>query len=124
MKKFPLYVMGAAYVLAGLNHFLHPEFYLKMLEGFLPYPEGLNIISGAAEMLLGIGVMIPATRKLSAWGIILLLLAIFPANINMAIHHNEWNFSAFMLYVRLPIQFLLIWWAYQYTKGEKLVASS
>jgi uncharacterized membrane protein len=116
LKKIPLYLMGAAYVLAGLNHFLRPDFYMKMLEGFLPYPKALNYISGAAEILLGIGVMIPATRKLSAWGLILLLIAIFPANINMAIHASEWNFSAAMLYLRLPIQLLLIGWAYQYTK--------
>ena len=110
-------VMGLLYVLAGINHFLHPDFYLKMLVGFLPYPNELNSISGAIEIVLGIGVMLPQTRKISAWGIILLLIVIFPANINMALHSTEWNFSAFALYARLPIQFLLIWWAYRYTNN-------
>ena len=109
-------VMGVLYILAGINHFRNPRFYLKMLEGFLPYPNALNIISGAAEIILGIGLMIPATRSISAWGIILLLIAIFPANINMALHTEQWKFSPVALYVRLPIQLLLIWWAYQYTK--------
>lgn len=117
MKKYAVYLMGILYVLAGINHFLRPDFYLKMLVGFLPYPNELNIISGAIEIVLGIGVMLPQTKKISAWGIILLLVAIFPANINMALHASEWNFTAAMLYLRLPIQFLLIWWAYRYTKN-------
>ena len=111
--------MGAAYIFAGVNHFWHPDFYLKMLVGFLPYPEALNIISGAAEILIGIGVMIPQTRRISAWALIALLIAIFPANINMAVHHSEFNLPAFGLYLRLPIQFLLIWWAYVYTKKAR-----
>jgi uncharacterized membrane protein len=116
--------MGAAYIFAGLNHFINRDFYLKMLEGFLPFPETLNYISGAAEIFLGLGVMIPEARRVSAWGIILLLIAIFPANINMALNAQEWNMPSAMLYLRLPIQFLLIWWAYQYTRCEKPVASS
>lgn len=116
MKKYLVFLMGAAYIFAGINHFWHPDFYLKMLAGFLPYPEALNIISGAAEIIVGIGVMIPQTRRISAWALIVLLLAIFPANINMAIHANEWSFSAAVLYLRLPIQFLLIWWAYLYAR--------
>ena len=103
-------------MLAGINHFVHPGFYLKMLNGFLPYPNVLNTISGAAEILLGVGLLFPQTRMISAWGIILLLIAVFPANINMALHKSEWTFSAMALYLRLPIQFVLIWWAYQYTK--------
>ncbi len=111
-----MYVMAVAYILAGINHFRKPWFYEKMLNGFLPYPSALNIISGVAEIILGIGLMIPATRIISAWGIILLLIAIFPANINMAVHREQWNISTAALYLRLPIQLLLIWWAYQYTK--------
>jgi uncharacterized membrane protein len=120
MKKYLVYVMGIGYVLAGLNHFAHPDFYLKMLVGFLPFPEALNAISGAAEILVGIGVMIPQTRRFSAWALIALLIAIFPANINMAIHHQNWNFSQIALYLRLPIQFLLIWWAWLYTRKNSV----
>lgn len=116
MKKYTAYLMALLYFLAGVNHFIHPEFYLKMLEGFLPYPVVLNIISGAAEIILALGLCFSSTRKFSAYGIILLLIAIFPANINMALHASEWSFSAIMLYVRLPIQLLLVWWVYVYTK--------
>ncbi len=123
MKKYSVYLMGLAYILAGINHFVHPDFYMKMLVGFLPYPSALNMISGAIEIILGIGVMLPKTRNVSAWGIILLLIAVFPANINMAIHANEWGLSVIGLYARLPIQFLLIWWAFVYTKAKQVSAS-
>ena len=123
MKKYSIYLMGAAYVLAGINHFAHTDFYLKMLTGFLPYPVALNVISGAAEIILGIGVMIPKTRKISAWGIILLLVAIFPANINMALHWQDWGQSIAPFLIRLPIQFLLLWWAYTYTKLKPVSAN-
>jgi uncharacterized membrane protein len=116
MKKYLIYLMAAAYTFAGINHFWHPGFYLKMLVGFLPYPEALNYISGVAEILIGIGLVIPATRRFSAWALIALLLAVFPANINMAIHHEQFGLPAAGLYLRLPVQLLLIWWAYIYTK--------
>lgn len=108
--------MGFLYIIAGLNHFLSPAFYMKMLVGFLPCPEVLNYLSGAIEIALGIGVMVPQTRRISAWGIIALLVAVFPANISMALHAQEWGMSPTGLYLRLPVQFLLIWWAYVYTK--------
>lgn len=116
MRKYSVYLMGLLYVLAGINHFVHPDFYLKMLVGFLPYPEILNAVSGVAEIVLGVGICVPMTRKWSAYGLILLLIAIFPANVNMALHAEQWSFSMAALYLRLPIQFLLIWWAYAYTK--------
>ena len=116
MKKYSVYLMGFLYVLAGANHFINPAFYLKMLDGFLPYGDLLNVMSGGAEIILGIAVCFLRTRKLAAYGIILLLIAVFPANIYMAVHHEAWNLSALGLYLRLPVQFLLIWWAYIYTK--------
>lgn len=119
MKRYWVYVMGVLYVLAGINHFINPGFYTKMLEGFLPYPRLLVDLSGVAEIVLGIGVMIPATRKVSAWGIIALLVAVFPANINMAVHYTNWGLNPWPFYARLPIQLLLIYWAYRYTKDRR-----
>lgn len=119
MKNVWVYIMGLLYVLAGINHFINPDFYVKMLEGFLPYPKLLVDLSGVAEILLGVGVMIPATRKLSAWGIIALLVAVFPANVNMALHPEAWGMNPWGLYARLPIQLLLIYWAYRYTKERQ-----
>ena len=116
VKEYFVYIMGVVYILAGVNHFIKEGFYEKMLAGFLPFPEALVYISGVAEILCGVGLMVPSTRRMAAWATVLLLVAIFPANINMALHREKWDYSALMLYLRLPIQFLLIWLAYIYTK--------
>lgn len=106
--------MGLLYLMAGVNHFWHSHFYIKMMAGF-PDPEILNALSGLAEIFLGIAVCIKRVRSVAAWGIILLLIAVFPANINMAIHWREWGHSIMPFLLRLPLQVLLIWWAAQYT---------
>jgi len=116
MRKISLYVMGVLYILAGLNHFWHVSFYTKMLEGFLPFPLALVYISGVAEILCGLGLLIPQTRKAAAWGTIALLVAVLPANINMALHPDQFGLAPVGLYLRLPVQLFLIWWAYIYTK--------
>jgi uncharacterized membrane protein len=117
MKKIFAYIMGVTYLFAGFNHFWHTTFYTKMVDGFLPYPVALVYISGVAEMLCGLGLLIPATRKAAAWGTIALLVAITPAHFNMIIHHEQWpDVPLWGLYLRLPIQLLLIWWAWIYTK--------
>jgi uncharacterized membrane protein len=85
-----------------------------MIPNFLPCALEIVYISGIVEIVLGIGVCIPATRSISAMGIILLLIAIFPANVNMALHPHEWKFSPLLLYLRLPLQLVLIYWAYLY----------
>lgn len=116
MKKYLVYLMGTVYILAGINHFWHEPFYTKMIYDFLPCPIQLVYVSGIAEILCGIGLLIPATRSVAAWGTIALLIAVFPANIYMAMHPEQWGVSSTGLYVRLPIQLILIWWAYTYTK--------
>jgi len=109
-----VYLMGLMYIAGGIYHFVQPRFYIKMIRNFLPYPAFIVYLSGVIEILLGIGICIPATRSLAAYGVILLLIAIFPANINMAWHADQWKYSPIILWLRLPLQFLLIWWAYQY----------
>lgn len=113
-----VFLMGLLYIAAGVNHFIHPEFYIKMIP-FLPYPIQINFLSGIVEVLVGLTVMIPAFRIKAARGIIALLVAVFPANIYMALHWAEWGNSPYPLFLRLPIQALLIWWAYLYTKPSK-----
>jgi uncharacterized membrane protein len=115
-KKYFIFFIGPAYILAGLNHFIHEAFYTKMIADFLPYPVQIVFISGVAEMLCGLGLLIPSTRKAAAWGTIALLIAIFPANIYMAMHPDKFGFPAKDLYLRLPIQLVLIWLAWIYTK--------
>jgi uncharacterized membrane protein len=116
MKKNFIFFMGVSYIAAGANHFWHAAFYIKMLQGFLPHPTALVDISGVAEILCGVGLLVPATHKIAAWATIALLVAILPANINMALHPDQWDYPLWSLYLRLPLQLVLIWLAYIYTK--------
>lgn len=113
-KDCLIYVMGLLYVAAGINHFVHPDFYIKMIP-FLPEPKLLNNLSGIFEIVLGAGVIFRSTRRASAYGLIALLITVFPANVYMALNWQLWGESPLPLIIRLPFQPLLIWWAWQYT---------
>jgi acetyl esterase len=110
--------MAALYLLAGVNHFLSPDFYSKMMPAYLPYPLFLVYLSGAIELILAIGLVLPKTKKISAWGIVVMLIAVFPANLNMALNASDWDISKISLYSRLPFQIFLIFWAWIYTRDE------
>ncbi|MBA2728904.1 MAG: DoxX family protein [Parachlamydiaceae bacterium] len=116
MKLFFAYAMGAFYILAGFMHFVYPASYLKIMPKMLPYPLMLVYLSGVAEIICGVGLLFNETRVLAAWATIALLLAIFPANINMAMNPEQFGIAPWILYLRLPLQFLFIWMAYLYTK--------
>ena len=100
-------------------HFAMPKPYVRIVPPMLPKPELLVLISGCAEILGGIGLLVPRFRRSAAYGLTLLLIAVFPANIYMAVAHvptegllgNRW-----LQWLRLPIQYPLIWWALHYTK--------
>lgn len=111
-----VYLMGGLYFLAGLYHFVNPKFYLKIMPPYLPGHEFFVAVSGVAEVILGVLLFIPATRSWAAWGIILLLIAVFPANLYMAYGDQFQAISPWIRWGRLPIQLVLIWWAFQYTK--------
>jgi len=107
------WILSAFFILAGANHFLNPGPYLSMMPSYLPWPCGLIWVSGVAEILGGIGLIDPRTRVLAAWGLIALLVAVFPANLNVALH--GWpgvNLSPWILWLRLPFQLVFIWWVY------------
>ena len=106
---------------AGANHFLSPEPYVAMIPRALPAPWELVYISGVAEILGGLGLILPATRRLAAWGLIALFIAIFPANLNMAINHlplGHYRLPDWALWARLPLQLVLIWWASSFTRRD------
>lgn len=104
------------FVAAGVNHFINPAFYENIMPPYLPWHYALVIISGVAEVVLGVGLLIPKTSRYAAWGLILLLIAIFPANLHMATHPDLYpNIPPIALWLRLPLQLLLILWAYCYT---------
>jgi uncharacterized membrane protein len=120
MKRILLFAMAMSYVAAGVNHFVNPGVYLPMMPPYLPWHRTLICLSGGAEVGLGLAVLIPSLRRAAAWGLILMLIAIFPANIHIAVHDiplfgraegfGMWN------WVRLPFQAVLIAWARWYTR--------
>jgi uncharacterized membrane protein len=111
-----VYIQAIIYIAAGMMHFIKPRPYLSMMPPWLPNPELLVLLSGVGEVAGGVGLLFPQTRSAAAWGLMLLLIAIFPANIYMAITPKFWKrFPRWALWVRLPLQFLLIWWAYRFT---------
>ena len=114
---FFLVLMAAFYVYAGIGHFRRPWFFYKITPPLLqPYKKSINVIVGIAEICGGIGLLIPDTRVWAAWGILALLVAVFPANIYMLTSKGAgMKFPLWGLWLRLPIQFILIAWAYYYT---------
>lgn len=113
---YSLYLMAFLYILAGINHFRTPRLYIKMIPPALPAPKTINIISGAAEIILGVLLCVPQLSSLAAWGIIIMLIAIFPANVYMYMNDNaSLGLPKWVRLIRLPIQLLLLYWAYLYT---------
>lgn len=117
LKKAGLYVMTLLYIVAGINHFAKTDVYISIMPPWLSYKRLLVYVSGGCEILFGILLLAATTRRLGAWAIILLLIAVYPANIQMAVNYYRSGSSYFWITIlRLPLQFILIWWAYQYTK--------
>jgi len=111
------WLFAALFVAAGVNHFVSPNFYLKIMPPYLPWHRELVLISGVFEVLLGVMLLIPSTSRLAAWGLIALLVAVFPANIYVYQHREMFpSLPAWAHLLRLPLQGVLIFWAYQYTK--------
>jgi uncharacterized membrane protein len=118
-KRFALIALSISFVVAGVNHFVNPDFFVRIMPPYLPAHLELVYLSGVFEILGGIGVLFAAVRVLARWGLIVLLLAVFPANIHMAIHPELFpEMSATVLYARLPIQFIFIAWVYWATRFE------
>jgi uncharacterized membrane protein len=110
------WLLAVGFVLAGLNHFRDPAFYLAIMPPALPWHRFLVDASGVLEVLGGLGVLLPATRRLAGWGLIALLIAVFPANLYSAESHAAIPtlraVPPVLLWVRLPFQAVFIAWAY------------
>jgi uncharacterized membrane protein len=107
--------LGLFFVAAGLAHFRRPELYVQIVPPYLPAPLELVYVSGACEILGGCGVLIPRLRRAAGWGLIALLLAVFPANWHMAlgdVRIHEFNIPPLLLWLRLPLQLVFIAWVH------------
>jgi uncharacterized membrane protein len=119
VKAILKYLLAVFFVFGGVNHFRNPDFYLPMMPPYLPWHLPLVYLSGVFEILFGLTLIIPKLTRVAAWGLILLLIAIFPANIYMAQHAELFpGTSQTFLWIRLPLQLLLILSAYWFTRPE------
>ena len=123
MLKRPLKILlGVLFIVAGSLHFLFPAPYLRIMPPYLPWPRFLVAFSGSCEMGLGVG-MFTRFSRWAAWGLIALLIAVFPANLHMALHPDQFadllpgtpSARRALFWARLPLQAVFIAWAYWFT---------
>jgi uncharacterized membrane protein len=121
MKKVFLYIMTFVYAASGIYHFVNPAFYEMIMPEWLPCHSVLNTLGGISEILLAAMLLSDKTRKVSSYLIILMLVVfLFLIHIPMAIDfYRTDNPGLTISIIRLPIQFILIWWAWLYTKPLK-----
>ena len=112
-------------VVAGVTHFTNRDFFTAIVPPYLPWPEMLVYVSGVAEIVIGVMLMVPATSRLAGWAAIALLIAVFPANIHMAMNPQLYpDVSLSALLIRLPLQGVLIALAYWFTRGAGIAAKT
>ncbi|HXX32204.1 MAG TPA: DoxX family protein [Myxococcaceae bacterium] len=119
VKTAACLLLAALMVFAGAMHFVAPRAYVRIVPGWLPRPDLLVAVSGVCEVLGGLGLLVPATRPAAAWGLVALFIAVFPANVNMAVHRIGFGrrpWPAWALWARLPLQAVLILWAAWFTR--------
>jgi uncharacterized membrane protein len=112
MAFFSRLVVSALFLSSGVLHFVKPDIYEKIVPPALPNAQVLVAVSGAAEIAGALGLWVPAARRFSAYGLVALLFAVFPANAYMAIEHERFArvAPAWLLYARLPLQVVLVAW--------------
>ncbi len=122
LKKLSILAMGIGYIWVGISHFYNSEFFLKIMPPSFPFHLASVYISGFFEIVFGFGILFQSSRKYAAWGLVFLLIAVYPANIYLAFSlkaQNEIGISSFVAsWVRLPFQFILIGLAYMVSKIE------
>ena len=110
-KELLRVILAVSIIIVGVTHFALPEPYVKIVPPQLPYPLELVYISGFFEILGGVGLLVPPVSQAAAWGLIALFIAVYPANINMAVNHIKLEHipdSPWFQAVRLPFQAVLI----------------
>ena len=113
-------LISAMFIVAGIAHFLFPKPYLKFMPAYIPNHKAMVFWSGVAEIIGGIGFFFEPARSVATYGILLLLLAVLPANVEMLRQEqkgkNRILFVAFLI-LRIPLQFVLMWWVWNIGTG-------
>lgn len=117
VKSLGRWAFAALFILGGVAHFAATSLYMSIMPSYLPWHRELVLLSGVFEVLLGVLLLVPQTSRLAAWGLIALLIAVFPANLFMSQHPERFSVPEALLLLRLPFQAILIAWAWAYTRG-------
>ena len=118
MKTASKYLLAIFMIGAGTMHFVRHDFYMKIMPPYLPWHLELVYLSGFFEAALGLLLLIPRFSRLAAWGIIALLIAVFPANIYVYQHQDVLPAPPIVHLLRLPLQAVFILWAYWHTRAD------
>ena len=119
LKHISRWLYGLFFIVAGVNHFLNTPFYVSIMPPYLLWPVALVYVSGVAEIGLGGLLLFERWSRLAAWGLIALLIAVFPANVHMALHPELYPWASSLgLWLRLFLQGILIAWAYWYSRPQ------
>ncbi len=116
LKAISKYLLATLVIVAGTMHFVNPNFFIKIVPPYIPFAPELVGLSGAIEILLGALLIVPKSSRLAAWGIIALLIAVFPANIHVYQHQELVPASPLTHLIRLLLQGVFIVWAYWHTR--------
>ncbi|HEU4428980.1 MAG TPA: DoxX family protein [Myxococcota bacterium] len=123
-KRISLFLIALFFINAGISHFTNEAFFVRIVPPWLPNPLLMVQISGVAEIAGGLGILVPQLRRAAGIGLIALLIAVFPANVHMAVHPEQFADIATpgMLYFRLPLQLVALVWTWWATKPEAALA--
>lgn len=127
IKQAARYLMAAGMTAIGVLHFARPEPFVAIVPAALPAPLALVYVSGLFEILGGVGLLVPRVQKAAAWGLIALYVAVFPANVNMAVNQIALDGQAvepLLLWLRLPFQAVFIGLAYWMTRDDAAAAGT
>ena len=113
LKAAALFLAAVSYVAVGVAHFTHTAFFTFIMPPWLPWHQELVWLSGFFEILGGVGLLSPQLRRISSRGLVMLLIAVYPANVHMALNPEPFiaeGMPLWGLYLRLPLQFVFIAW--------------
>ena len=125
VKTFFLLLLSLFFTYAGIDHLVSPNFYVSIMPPCIPWHLELVYLSGVFEVMGGIGVLIPRFRAMAGSGLVLLLIAVYPANLHMAFNpHLFPDIPLVALNIRLALQFLAFYWAYTVTRPDRFQTQS
>lgn len=121
MPRVAVLIVALFFLAGGIAHFMGTDLFVNAMPDYLSHQEELVIVSGIFELLGAVGILIPKTRVFAAYGLIVLVVVVFPVNINMALHPNRYaGIPVILLYIRLPLQLLFIWFIWWAVTPERL----